>query len=213
MSRADLRTQIRPFPNVSTYLTGWAGQLTFEQIYDDLIPSFNRLLRYYRNAELDIPDLIAHAFIRSWTDISANTNLLSTVDKGGALKLLLNRTNPQLYRKFYRHEMYLEDIATRSGDPDEFIIDGYAYSHIIGYATYAELSDLVLRFKSQDSKTLHACRKEMKHLVEQDEDNGCLKSCDFLCYYLNLYTNFLSLLEIICLDIKLERIITNVSYG
>jgi hypothetical protein len=39
---------------------------------DDLIPSFNRLLRYYR--------------------------------------------------KFYRREMYLEDVATRSGDPDDLII-------------------------------------------------------------------------------------------
>ncbi len=71
MSRADIRSQIRPFPQVATYLTGWAGQCTFEQIYDDLIPSFNRLLRYYRNADLDIPDLIAHAFMRLWTDCSA----------------------------------------------------------------------------------------------------------------------------------------------
>ncbi|MBA3873624.1 MAG: hypothetical protein H0X30_31210 [Anaerolineae bacterium] len=46
MSRADIRSQIRPFPLVATYLTGWAGQRTFEQIYDDLIPSFNRLLCY-----------------------------------------------------------------------------------------------------------------------------------------------------------------------
>lgn len=142
MSRADIRSKIRPFPRVATYLTGWAGQRTFEQIYDDLIPNFNRLLRYYRNAELDIPDLIAHAFMRLWTDISANTELLSTVDKGGALKLLLNRTNPQLYRRFYRHEMYLEDIATRSGNHDDFTIDGYDHSHVIGYATYAEAIEL-----------------------------------------------------------------------
>ena len=109
--RSNIRAKIRPFPRVATYPTGWAGQRTFEQIYDDLIPSFNRLLRYYRNHELDIPDLIAHAFMRLWMDISTDTSMLAAVDKGGALKLLLNRTNPQLYRKFYRREMYLEDIA------------------------------------------------------------------------------------------------------
>jgi hypothetical protein len=140
--RSSIRAKIRPFPRVAAYPTGWAGQRTFEQIYDDLIPSFNRLLRYYRNHELDIPDLIAHAFMRLWMDISADTSMLAAVDKGGALKLLLNRTNPQLYRKFYRREMYLEDIATRSGDPDDFIIDGFDHSHIIGHATYAEAIEL-----------------------------------------------------------------------
>ncbi|MBE2184474.1 MAG: hypothetical protein IAE89_13680 [Anaerolineae bacterium] len=140
--RSSIRAKIRPFPRVATYPTGWAGQCTFEQIYDDLIPSFNRLLRYYRNHELDIPDLIAHAFMRLWMDISADTSILAAVDKGGALKLLLNRTNPQLYRKFYRREMYLEDIATRSGDPDDFIIDGFDHSHIISHATYAEAIEL-----------------------------------------------------------------------
>ncbi|MBK9748506.1 MAG: hypothetical protein IPO91_17265 [Chloroflexi bacterium] len=140
--RKSIKDQIRPFPRVVTYPTGWAGQRTFEQIYDDLIPSFNRLLRYYRNHELDIPDLIAHAFMRLWMDISTDTSMLAAVDKGGALKLLLNRTNPQLYRKFYRREMYLEDIAARSGDPDDFIIDGFDHSHIIGHATYAEAIEL-----------------------------------------------------------------------
>jgi hypothetical protein len=139
---SSIRAKIRPFPRVVTYPTGWAGQRTFEQIYDDLIPSFNRLLRYYRNHELDIPDLIAHAFMRLWMDISADTSMLASVDKGGALKLLLNRANPQLYRKFYRREMYLEDIVTRSGDPDDFIIDGFDHSHIIGHATYAEAIEL-----------------------------------------------------------------------
>lgn len=140
--RSNIRAKIRPFPRVATYPTDWTGQRTFEQIYDDLMPSFNRLLRYYRNHELDIPDLIAHAFMLLWIDISADTSMPATADKGGALKLLLNRTNPQLYRKFYRLEMYLEDIATRSGDPDDVLIDGFDYPHIIGHATYAEAIEL-----------------------------------------------------------------------
>ena len=87
---------------------------TFDEIYADLTPNLNRLLRYYGNADIDIPDLIAHAFMRLWMDLSADTTLLAGVDKGGALKLLLNRTNPQIFRKVYRHEIYLDDLATRA---------------------------------------------------------------------------------------------------
>ena len=165
MSNIDIRSTIRPFPRVATYPTGWAGQRNFEQIYDDLIPSFNRLLRYYRNHELDIPDLIAHAFMRLWMDISADTSMLATVDKGGALKLLLNRTNPQLYRKFYRREMYLEDIATRSGDPDDFIIDGYDHSHIIGHATYAEAIELRVDIEKVITEMAEKYMDSLPHLA------------------------------------------------
>ncbi len=163
--RSNIRAKIRPFPRVATYPTGWAGQRTFEQIYDDLIPSFNRLLRYYRNHELDIPDLIAHAFMRLWMDISADTSMLATVDKGGALKLLLNRTNPQLYRKFYRREMYLEDIATRSGDPDDFIINSYDHSHVIGYATYAEAIELRIDIEKVITEMAEKYMGSLPHLA------------------------------------------------
>jgi DNA-directed RNA polymerase specialized sigma24 family protein len=163
--RSSIRAKIRPFPRVATYPTGWAGQRTFEQIYDDLIPSFNRLLRYYRNHEMDIPDLIAHAFMRLWMDISADTSMLASVDKGGALKLLLNRTNPQLYRKFYRREMYLEDIATRSGDPDDFIIDGFDHSHIIGHATYAEAIELRVDIEKVITEMAEKYMDSLPHLA------------------------------------------------
>jgi len=162
---SSIRAKIRPFPRVATYPTGWAGQRTFDQIYEDLIPSFNRLLRYYRNHELDIPDLIAHAFMRLWMDISADTSMLATVDKGGALKLLLNRTNPQLYRKFYRREMYLEDIATRSGDPDDFIIDGFDHSHIIGHATYAEAIELRVDIEKVITEMAEKYMDSLPHLA------------------------------------------------
>ena len=165
MSNLDIRSKVRPFPRVATYPTGWAGQRTFEQIYDDLTPSFNRLLRYYRNHELDIPDLIAHAFMRLWMDISADTSMLAAVDKGGALKLLLNRTNPQLYRKFYRREMYLEDIAIRSGDPDDFIIDGFDHSHIIGHATYAEAIELRIDIEKVITEMAEKYMDSLPHLA------------------------------------------------
>jgi hypothetical protein len=103
--------------------------------------------------------------MRLWMDISVDTSMLATVDKGGALKLLLNRTNPQLYRKFYRREMYLEDIATRSGDLDDFIIDGFDHSHIIGHATYAEAIELRIDIEKVITEMADKYMDSLPHLA------------------------------------------------
>jgi len=129
------------------------------------ISCFKYLLRYYRNHELDIPDLIAHAFMRLWRDISANVFMLAAVEKGGAIKLLLNRTNPQLYRKFHHREIYLEDIATRSDNPDDFIIDGFDHSHIIGYATYAEVIELRIDIEKVITEMAEEYMDSLPHLA------------------------------------------------
>jgi hypothetical protein len=40
------------------------------------------------------------------------------------------------YKKFYRRQMYLEELATRSGDSDEFIIDSYEGGFYSSHAHY-----------------------------------------------------------------------------
>ncbi len=164
---SDLKNSfgIRPFPRVAHYATGWTGERTFDEIYADLTPNLNRLLRYYGNADIDIPDLVAHAFMRLWMDLSADLNLLAGVDKGGALKLLLNRTNPQIFRKVYRHEVYLDDLATRSGDPDEFVIDGFDHGHSSHYAEYAEAIDLRLDIERAIGETAEKYIDSLPHLA------------------------------------------------
>jgi hypothetical protein len=141
MDRDAIRAKIRPFPREIRYPTGWNGDMTFAEIRETLTPSINRLMRYYRYVDVDIPDMIAHGFMRLWEELSKTPDLLTTMDKGGATKWTMYRSGSQHYKKFYRREMYLEDLATRSGDPDEFVIDGHDHSHHIGYATYAEAID------------------------------------------------------------------------
>jgi len=162
---SDFRSQIKPFPRVAHYATGWAGCRTFDEIYADLTPNLNRLLRYYGNADIDTPDLVAHAFMRLWMDLSADLNLLAHVDKGGALKLLLNRTNPQIFRKVYRHEVYLDDLATRSGDPDEFVIDGFDHGHSNRHAAFAEAVDLRIDIERAIGETAEKYIDSLPHLA------------------------------------------------
>ena len=150
--RAKIRSQIRPFPNpkepdrppgppIRHYPTGWNGEMTFEHICEALTPSINRLMRYYRYVEVDIPDMIQHGFLRLWEELSQQPDLLADKDQGGAVKWVMYRSGISHYRKFYRREMYLEDLATRSGDPDEFIIDGYEGGFYTGHARYTRAVD------------------------------------------------------------------------
>jgi hypothetical protein len=140
--RAKIRSQIRPFPREQHYPTGWNSPMTFEEIRDTLTPSINRLMLYYRYVEVDIPDMIAHGFMRLWEELTKQPDLLSEMDQGGATKWVMYRSGSSHYKKFYRREMYLEELATRSGDPDEFIIDGYEGGLYTHHARYAEAVDL-----------------------------------------------------------------------
>lgn len=135
--RTRIRAQIRAFPRQATYPTGWNGEMTFAEIREALLPSMNRLMRYYRYVEVDIPDMIAHGFMRLWEALSAEPDLLAGRDQSGAVKWVMYRSGSSHYKKFYRREMYLEDLATRTGDPDEFIIDGYEGQFYLGHARYA----------------------------------------------------------------------------
>lgn len=128
----SIRRAIRPFQHEVRYITGWSDPLTFHEIYDALIPNINRLMRYYRNIEADIPDMIAHGFMRLWEDLAENPDLLANIDHGGAIKYVMNRRASSVYRKWYRREMYYEEMATRSGDPDEFLIDGLGRGYHTG---------------------------------------------------------------------------------
>jgi hypothetical protein len=156
---------IKPYPRVAVYPTGWAGERTFDEIYADLTPNLNRLLRYYGNVDHELPDLVAHAFMRLWMELIADKAFLATAGKSGALSLLLNRTNPQIFRKVYRHEVYLDDLATRSGDSDEFVIDGFDHGHSRGYAEYAEAIDLRLDIERVIGETAEKYIDSLPHLA------------------------------------------------
>lgn len=139
--RARIRAKIAPYPRTAHYPTSWDGNKTFEEIRESLMMSVNRLMRYYRYVEVDIPDMIAHGFMRLWEELSQQPDLLTTMDKGGAVKWVMYRSGVAHYRKFYRREMYLEDLATRSGDPDEFIIEGYEGGYYVGHSRFSHAVD------------------------------------------------------------------------
>ena len=42
---SDFRFNIRPFPRIAVYTTGWGGDLTFAQIMEDCSPLASTLMR------------------------------------------------------------------------------------------------------------------------------------------------------------------------
>ena len=121
-----IRESIQRFQKECLYQTGWAGELSFAEIHANLIPNLNRLLRYYRRPVAFIPDILQEGFMRLWSDLSQEPTMLAQANKGDALRMVLDRTRtPYFVRRAVSREVYLDDLATRSGDPDEFVIEGY----------------------------------------------------------------------------------------
>ncbi len=163
--RSKIRSQIKPFPREVLYATTWGGAMTFAQIRDSLTPNINRLMRYYRYVEVDIPDMIAHGFMRLWEKLVEQSDFLTTVDQGGAIKWVMYRSGISHYRKFYRREMYLEDLATCSGDPDEFIIDGYEGRFYTSHSDYSCHVDLRVDLESAIQHMAEKYMHSLPHLA------------------------------------------------
>jgi hypothetical protein len=64
------------------------------------------------------------------------------MSQGNAVSWVMHRSGNSHYQKFYRREMYLEELATRSGDPDEFIIEGYEGRWYSEHSEYSQRVDL-----------------------------------------------------------------------
>lgn len=139
--------------------------MTFEEIRESLSPNINRLMRYYHYVEVDIPDMIAHGFMRLWEELSQQPDLLTTIDQGGAIKRVMYRSGVAHYRKFYRREMYLEDLATRSGDPDEFVIDGYEGGYYVGHSCFADAVDTRIDIERAMQKMAEKYMDSLPHLA------------------------------------------------
>lgn len=145
----SIRESIQPFRHECLYQTGWAGELSFAEIHATLIPNMNRLLRYYRRPVAFIPDILQEGFMRLWSDLGQEPTMLANSNKGDALRMVLDRTRtPYFVRRAVSREVYLDDLATRSGDPDEFVIEGYEGRYYKEHSEFSRAIDIRIDFES-----------------------------------------------------------------
>ena len=144
--QSEFRSQIRPFPRVTVYPTGWAGKLTFEQIAEQVRPRAARmLLKQYRVWEQDLDDCLQNGLMSLWEQLAANRELLAHASRLDAALIVCHRSKSTSIRKQNLRYDSLEDIWADSHlkNADEHGITGYEQFKIAGehWATWATLTD------------------------------------------------------------------------
>lgn len=163
---SSIRKSIQPFRHECLYQTGWAGELSFAEIHAALIPNMNRLLRYYRRPVAFIPDILQEGFMRLWSDLRQNTMMLADANKGDALRMVLDRTRtPYFIRRAVTREVYLDDLATRSGDPDEFVIEGYEGRYYKEHSEFSRAIDIRIDFENVIKQVAEKYMSSHAHLI------------------------------------------------
>lgn len=149
--RAQIRSQIRPFPQVATYPTSWAGPQTFREIYDNLAHYASNVMKakgIHRTNYL--PDCLQHGFMALWLELVEDTNFLARKDRRQAVFFILARCRISSLRYYDDKYDSLEELTSYDWHNtwDEHTITGLTnptawWNSIERWATWA--TDLDIR--------------------------------------------------------------------
>ena len=88
--------------------------------------------------------------------------MLAKANRDDALRMVLDRTRtPYFARRAVTREVYLDDLATRSGDPDEFVIEGYEGRYYKAHSEFSRAVDIRIDFEDAFT-TVHFLRKGLR---------------------------------------------------
>lgn len=144
---SSIRSAIRPFPRVATYPTGWGGEMSFEQISEQIRPlAAKMLLRQYRVWPQDLDDCLQNGLMYIWEQLTADRNYLSTWSRlATAIKVCYRSKSTSIRKQNLRYE-YMEDFWAKHDfkHPEEMRIGGLERFKIAGehWATWATLTDI-----------------------------------------------------------------------
>jgi len=78
---SEFRSKIRPYPHVAVYPTRWAGELTFQQIYDDLAHYASNVMKNFGVFEDELPDCLQIDFMALWETLVERQDFLAEEDR------------------------------------------------------------------------------------------------------------------------------------
>jgi hypothetical protein len=142
-----IRSQIRPFPRVATYPTLWGGELSFEQISDDISPrAAKMLIRQYRVWPQDMDDCLQNGLMYIWQQLVEDRQFLAKMTIRDAAIIVCHRSKSTSIRKQNLRYEYMEDFWAKQDfkHPEEMRIGGLERFRIAGerWATWATLTDI-----------------------------------------------------------------------
>jgi len=144
---SSIRSAIRPFPRVATYPTGWGGEMSFEQISEQIRPfAAKMLLRQYRVWPQDLDDCLQNGLMYIWEQLAADRNYLSTWSRLATAFKVCYRSKSSSIRKQNLCYEYMEDFWAKHDfrHPEKMRIGGLERFKIAGehWATWATLTDI-----------------------------------------------------------------------
>ena len=149
------------------YPTGWAGSLTFQQIYDDLAHYASNVMKNYSIFDDEIPDCLQYGFMALWETLLEQPDFLAGKSRKQTVFFVLARCKISTIR--YHAKQYDSLDALISDDwhntADEHLIDGMQYQHGERWAGWATEIDMRIDIERVMHKLAEKYADSFKHLI------------------------------------------------
>jgi hypothetical protein len=123
--RNKIRQQIKPMPKARLFPTGWNGELTFEQIAEDVTPRVVWKFKRYGVYGQDIPDCLQSGLMKLWELLIETPDMLVDKDLVHVMWLVIGGSNSNKHIRYHRRYTTFTDIVGGSDyDADEYSISG-----------------------------------------------------------------------------------------
>jgi hypothetical protein len=165
--RSWVRSQIRPFPRVVRYATGWAVALTFQEIYDDLAHYASNVMKNFGILPYQLPDCLQIGFMVLWETLVQQPDFLAGKTRKQTVFFVLARCKISSMR--YGEDRYDSLDALISSDwrntAEEHLIDGLQHLHGERWAGWATEIDMRVDIERVMCKLAEKYANSLKHLV------------------------------------------------
>ncbi|MBW4438510.1 MAG: hypothetical protein KME04_15320 [Pleurocapsa minor GSE-CHR-MK-17-07R] len=157
---------IRPYVPAAVYQTGWAGKLTYPQIYDDLAHYASNVMKNFSITPDELPDCQQVGFIALLETLTQDHDFLADKSRKQTVFFILARCKISSMR--YQANQYDSLDALVSSDwhntADEQI-DGMQHQHGERWAGWASQVDMVVDIERIMGKLAAKYEHSLKHLV------------------------------------------------
>ena len=159
--------KIKPYPRVAVYPTSWAGEMTFQQIYDDLAHYASNVMKNFGIMPYELPDCLQIGFMALWETLVQQRDFLAEKTRKQTVFFVLARCKISSMRcGEYRYDSLDALISSDwHNTAEEHIIDGLQHLHGERWAGWATEIDMRVDIERVMCKLAEKYADSLKHLV------------------------------------------------
>jgi len=158
---------IKPYPRVAVYPTSWAGEMMFQQIYDDLAHYTSNVMKNFGVMLDELPDCLQIGFMALWEMLVEQRDFLAEKTRKQTVFFILARCKISTIR--YQANQYDSLDALINADwhntADEHVIDGMQHQQGERWAGWATEIDMRIDIERIMHKLAAKYEPSLKHLV------------------------------------------------